>query len=39
MVLDDYIERLTQGGVTYLSTAHGDKAQIHAMPVLKPDQI
>jgi hypothetical protein len=38
MALDEYIEPLTQGSITNLSTAHGNKAQMHAMPVLTPDE-
>jgi len=38
MALYEYIEALTQSSITNLSTAHGDKAQIHAMPVLTPDE-
>lgn len=38
MALDKYNEPLTQGSITNLSTAHGDKAQMHVMPVLTPDE-
>ena len=38
MELDEDIEPLTQGSTTNLRNAHEDKSQMHAMPVLTPDE-